>query len=273
MNSHFFDAKDADVVLVSSEESNPSEFRVHRCILTAASPFFNDMFSLPQSPAEAGKIPRIPVSETRETLNALLRFVYPLQDPTLDSLDDLVPILAAAVKYDFLTVVDALRKNLVSPRFVKAEPIRVYAIASRFYLEEEAQIASQFTLNVNVLDAPLSDDLKFITAYSYHRLLDLHNRRARASIEMLKLPEDVKCMQCNGSTFLAYAIPKWWLQFEKKAKEELSVRPTTDVIFGMEFLAQTAMASECPRCAGSILDAWRSLQDLKQRIDELPATI
>lgn len=273
MNSHMFDAHDADVVLVSSEECNPTEFRVHRCILTAASPFFNDMFTLPQNPAEANKIPRIPVSETRETLNALLRLVYPIQDPTFDSLEELIPVLAAAVKYDFLTVIDTLRKLLVSQRFVTAEPVRVYAIASRFDFEEEARIASQYTLNINVLDAPLSDDLKFITAHSYHRLLDLHNRRARACLEMLRLPGDVKCMQCNGSTFSAYAIPKWWSQFEKKAKEELSVRPTTDVIFGMEFLAQAAMAAECPRCAGSILDAWKSLEELKRRIDELPATI
>jgi hypothetical protein len=275
MTTHVFDARDADIILVSCEENCPTDFSVHRCILIAASPFFKDMFTLPQSPTEANKLPRIPVSESRQTLDSLLRLVYPIPDPTFSSLDELVPVLGAAIKYDFLTAIDTLRKLLISPRFAHAQPTRVYAIASRFDLEEEARIASQYTLNVNVLDAPLSDDLKFITAHSYHRLLDLHNRRVRAALEMLtsKLPGDIKCMQCNGSPFAMYATPRWWPEFEKRAKEELSVRPTTDVIFGMEFLAQAAMAAECPRCAGSILDAWKFLQDLKRRIDELPATI
>ncbi|KAG5642529.1 hypothetical protein DXG03_002602 [Asterophora parasitica] len=230
------------------------------------------MFSLPQSPTEP-LLPVIPVSETHKTLGALLGFIYPMPDPPLNSLDELVPVLGAAIKYDITGVIETLRKRLVSSLFVTVEPTRVYAIACRFDLEEEARIASKYTLNVNVLDAPLSEDLKFITAYSYHRLLDLHRRRVRAAIEMLKLPQDVKCMQCNGSSFSVYATPKWWYEFEKKAREELSVRPTTDVIFGMEFLAHVSMAAGCQRCAESILEAWRFLGDLKKKIDELPATI
>lgn len=271
---HSFNASDADVALVSSEECDPTEFHVHRCILMAASPFFYDMFSLPQNPAETKRVPRIPVSESRQTLNDLLRLVYPIQDPPFEFLDDLTPVLAAALKYDLLRAIETLRNLLVSHRFVRAEPLRVYAIATRFDLEEEARIASQYTLTINIIDAPLSDDLKFITAHSYHRLLELHRRRVRECVEMVRIPPgDIKCMQCNGTAFSAHAIPRWWPQFEKRAREELSVRPTTEVIFGMEFLAQAAMAAECPRCASSILDAWKSLEELKRRMDELPATI
>ncbi|GLB34231.1 hypothetical protein LshimejAT787_0111150 [Lyophyllum shimeji] len=268
-----FDALDADVILQSCEPDDPSEFRVHRCILAAASPFFHDMFTLPQTPTAKQQIPVISVAESRDTLRTLLEFVYPIEDPTISSLDELVPVLGAAVKYDFAGAVGTLRKLLVSPQFVEAEPTRVYAIACRFDLEDEARIASKYTLNVHVLDAPLSDDLKFITAYSYHRLLDLHQRRVQAALAMLKIPGDIKCMQCNGSSFSVYATPKWWYEFERRAREELSRRPTTEVIFGMEFLAQVVIGAGCPRCAGSILDAWRFLQELKRSIDELPATI
>ncbi|KAG6868006.1 hypothetical protein C0993_008439 [Termitomyces sp. T159_Od127] len=248
-------------------------FHVHRCILAAASPFFHDMFSLPQNPAVTHKVPVVPMSETKDTLGTLLEFVYPVEDPPIQSLDELVSILGAAAKYDFLGVIDTLRKFLVAPHFVEADPTRVYAIASRFELEEEARIASKYTLSIQILDAPLSEDLKYITAYSYHQLLDLHRRRANAAVALLRFSPDIKCLQCNGSTFSLYAIPKWWYQFEKLAKEELSVRPTSDVIFGIGFLAQVAMASECQRCAGSILDSWKFLQALKDSIDKLPATI
>ncbi|RDB20048.1 hypothetical protein Hypma_012998 [Hypsizygus marmoreus] len=273
MGVQVFDAPDADIVLISCEEQDPTQFRVHRCILSAASPFFHDMFTLPQNETEQRSPSNILVTETRDTLHTLLEFVYPVENPVISSLDELVPILGAAIKYDFTAVIGSLRKLLVSPQFARGEPTRVYAIASRFDLEEEAQIASKYTLSINVLDAPLSEDLKYITAFSYHRLLDLHRRRVRAAIDMLKLPQDIKCMQCNGSTFSVYATPKWWYEFERRAREELSVRPTTDVIFGMEFLAQVAIAAGCPRCAGSVLDSWKFLEDLKRRIDELPATI
>ena len=42
-------------------------------------------------------------------------------------------------------------------------------------------------------------------------------------------------MQCNGSPFNLDRATKWWFVFEKTAKQELEVRPTTDVVFGMEF--------------------------------------
>lgn len=231
------------------------------------------MFSLPQPLSPNLKLPTIPCSEPSSVLDPLLRFLYPVQDPSILSLDQLLPLLAAATKYDLSSLLITLRSILVSPLFTQSDPLRVYAIASRFDLEHEAQIASKYTLSTNILDAPLSDDLKFISAYAYHRLLDLHRRRVHAALQILTLPPDIKCMQCNGSSFSLHGTPKWWAEFEKSARAELSVRPTTDVVFGMEFLAQAAMTSGCQRCPGSILDSWRSLQLLKQAIDDLPATI
>lgn len=181
-------------------------------------------------------------------------------------------MLGAATKYDMPAAIARLREVLVSPSFLKACPIRVYAIASRFDLEEEAKIASQYTLNVNILTSPLSEDLKYISAYSYHRILDLHRRRAEAAQLALEIPDDVKCMQCNGS-YNSFAPPRWWAAFREKAKEELRIRPTTKTIFSLEFLMQTARASGCQRCAGSILDSYAFLETLKEKIDALPSTI
>ena len=262
----------ADVILVSRQEDEPFQFHVHKCILVAASPFFADMFSLPQ-PSDETHRPIIPMSESRPVIAALLQFIYPVEDPKIDSLDELVPILAAAVKYDVTPVISTLGKILLSSPFVETEPTRVYAIASRFDMEEEAKIASKHTLNVNLLEAPLSDDLKYISAHSYIRLLSLHRRRVDAAVAILKPPRHMVCMQCNGSAFSVYCTPKWWYEFEKRARVELSARPTTDVIFGVEFLGQAAAASGCTQCPGSVLNSWKFLQELKDAIDRLPSTV
>lgn len=57
-----------------------------------------------------------------------------------------------------------------------------------------------------------------------------------------------------------------------RAKEELAVRPTTDVIFGMKFLARSSAAG-CPRCPANLWDSSEFLNELKAQIDALPDTI
>lgn len=67
--------------------------------------------------------------------------------------------------------------------------------------------------------------------------------------------------------------PKWWQEFANKAKAQLAVRPTTEGIFdNMEFLKSTC-SHGCPSCPMNLLEAGPLLQDLKNRIDALPATI
>jgi len=273
MFSGSFDYPDADIVLRSCSP-NAVDFHVHRCILSAASPFFQQMFTLPQPPTgeDCEPIPILEVSEPSQTIAKLLQFVYPVVNPPLDTLDELVEVLGAASKYDMPVVLECLRKQLVEPRFVKEFPLRVYAIATRYDLDEEARVASRHTLSINILDCPLSEDLKYITAFSYHRLLNLHRRRAQSAQELLKIHDNVKCMMCNGTHYGPFLAPRWWQDFSDRAKQELSMRPTSDVIFSMSFLANSAKAG-CERCAGSIMAAHWFLEDLKKQIDALPATI
>ncbi|KAF8967440.1 hypothetical protein BDZ97DRAFT_1903337 [Flammula alnicola] len=244
LSNYQFDSADADVILLTTEAECSTEFHVHKCILAAASPFFYDMFSLPQEDTSfVKKLPIIPVSET------------------------------IAIKYDFITAITTLRKLLISPQYLQSSPIRVYAIACQFELEEEAKVASRHTLNVSLLDAPPCEELRYISAYDYHRLLALHRRRSLAALNLIKVPVDLKCMHCNSSAFTMHDAPKWWYEFERKAKEELAVRPATDVIFGMEFLFNAAQASGCTRCPESVLDSWKFLQSLKEAIDAVPSTV
>lgn len=271
MDSIHFNSLDADLVLRSSAPS-PTNFRVHRCILAASSSFFEHMFTLPQPGLASGSVPTVDVSETADTLEKLLRLIYPMPNPVIDTLDELTPLLEAACKYDITVAVDILSTRLLSPSFLAKEPLRVFAIASRFDLEEAAKIASGHTLSINILDSPLSEDLRHISAYQYHRLLNLHRSRAAAAQDLLVLHADVKCMMCNGTHYGRFIPPKWWKNFEERAKDELALRPTTEKIFAMPFLADSARAG-CERCAVSIFEAQWFLSDLKKRIDDLPSTI
>jgi len=268
-----FDDPAADLILRSGLPA--TDFHVHRLLLSLASPFFDQMLSLPQpSSREPPKIPVVEVSESPEILHLLLQFIYPVPNPAIDDdLNTLILVLHAAAKYDVLPAIESLRRQLVSERYLKQSPTRIYAIASRYELEEETKLASKYTLGISVLDAPLSEELRYISAFSYHRLLALHHTRAKAAQALLRLREDVKCMECNGTYGAFSEGPKWWLDFQRRAAEELSARPTTEVIFTTEFLSRSFQQVRCRKCPLSLLESWSFLEELKRKIDELPATV
>ena len=272
--SYQFDSADADVILLTTESDHCTEFHVHKCILATASPFFYDMFTLPQADGVSSKQrPVIAVAETSHDLDCVLRCIYPVPPPTLQSLDKLASALSVALKYDFEIAISVLRNLLVSPQFLQSSPVRAYAIACRYELEEEAKIASRHTLNTNILEEPPCKELQYISAYDYHSLLSLHRRRSKAAIELLNAPPILECTNCNSSAFTVRQAPKWWHEFTRAAQEELALRPTTDVIFGMEFLFRMARASGCARCPESVLNSWKVLESLKMAIDALPSTV
>lgn len=260
-----FNSSDADVVLVGADDQK-RRFAVHKCILSAASPVFKDMFMLPQPKATNGTLPVVDMIESSEVVVALLWFIYPVPNPIISSLDELVPVLEAAMKLDVDVAIDSLRSQLVLSDHVENEPLRVYAIAARFDLQKELRIAAKYTLKKNVLDCPLSEDLKHITAYDYHRLLDLHRRHSRAIQEVLK-PNRYNCGGYGCSP------TGWWAAFIQAANKELAERPSTDVIFQPNFLQKCTSSSNCANCPSSALYHYADLLTLKKYIDELPFTV
>ncbi|KAI0682627.1 hypothetical protein C8Q76DRAFT_804304 [Earliella scabrosa] len=272
---------DSDLVLRSAAsesqpcgEHNSIDFHVHRCIMSAASPFFEAMLSLPQPSAEhTSNNPIIPFTESAPVLETLLRYVYPIPDPHIATLDELVPALEAARKYDMTAATEGLRRRLVAPDFLKASPLRVYAIASRFELDKEAALASTATLAVGLHTLPLHDDLQSMSGYAYHKLLLLHQRRTEAAIALLERPSEVSCMLCSGRRGALDEPPRWWERYRAAAAEELRARPTSAVVCSLAFLQQAARVAGCERCAGSILASFWFFEDLRCKIDELPATV
>ncbi|KAK7024435.1 hypothetical protein VNI00_016286 [Paramarasmius palmivorus] len=140
-----FDASDADVILHTSDNVH---FYIYRLILTLVSPFFRDMFTLPNpdaSDANDGKkangLPVIPVTEDSVSLDRTLRFVYPgLKPPVLSTWEEVEPIFEAFIKYQMektapftsilTSLLDTARKapgNLDTSKDQNAEHWRAYA--------------------------------------------------------------------------------------------------------------------------------------------------
>jgi len=281
--------EDADVVLVSGDKpaSEAKSFYVHRAVLAAGSPFFRDMFGLPQPVEEedstTNKKPRIQLSEPHFVLSLLLRLLYPVPKPQLNRKTFPVPflseVLEAAAKYDLTFPLAYLRGLVVSPGagYLEEDATRVYAVACRYGMEKEAEEGMRWAVKrgVDVGKMPLEDEWRWVSAWEYRRLEGWVRERRRRVVGLVErwyrdnddeeepTLRPPKCVQCNGSHFTAKEEPKWWDEYVRRVARCLDGELGTDRIFEMEFLADVVNTGGCPRCAASVLGAAGFLSRLR----------
>ncbi|KAI0373964.1 hypothetical protein BV20DRAFT_1033407 [Pilatotrama ljubarskyi] len=152
--SSLFNRADADVIFRSCDGA---DFRLHKLILSIASPFFAEMFTLPSAPdadqnaGKQGDPQVVEMVESAMTLESLFSFCYPMERSQFEELSPLRAVLQAAIKYDMAFVSRPLMEDL--RLFLPSEPLRVYAIA---YLMEDAGLALEAAKRL--LDDPLFYD-------------------------------------------------------------------------------------------------------------------
>jgi len=174
--SYSFDAEDADLILRAADGG---EFRVHRCILSVASPVFRDMFTFPQPLDSTHQLPHVDLPEPTKTLDILLRYIYPIPSPKIEDFATLTNVLVSAEKYGAEGVTSRLRTILASSYFLDLDPLRVYAIACRWSFLEEAKLASTHTVYVDLAKQGelCTEEMKYMSGLDYHRLLVLQQAR------------------------------------------------------------------------------------------------
>ncbi|KAF7966148.1 hypothetical protein HWV62_39926 [Athelia sp. TMB] len=182
-----FDDADADVVLRSSDNV---DFKVFRLFLSFGSPFFKDLFSLPQSVGNnsetRGGLPVVPVSETARTLRMLLSMCYPMgavDPPALDKPDDVAMLLDAAIKYGLERVEKRAREALIAPPCMHGNEVRVFAIACHHKMDAEAKAAARATLEQPVADLESGPELELISAAKFFLVLEYHKACIKAARE------------------------------------------------------------------------------------------
>jgi len=173
----------ADIIIQSCDFIN---FRVHKLVLSLSSPFFDDMFSLPQ-PSDQDVVDGLPVvrlSEDAELLKCLLTMVYPIPSMIPNSYNKTLMVLAASQKYDMDVVQSRIRaetrdKNLPMP--IGAATFRAYAIASIKGLSSEKETLARLTLDFPMTFEFLCDELPFFEGWVLRDLI-LFRRRCRDNL-------------------------------------------------------------------------------------------
>lgn len=180
--SPFRDEVLADIIVTTSDNV---DFYLVKAVLALASPFFRDMFSLTQPPKhETGNsvLERIPVSESSEVFDTLMRYCYPVDHVGVADLALVEGVLEAALKYQIPKATNVLKEVLKS--FLDLSPLRVFAISCRLGCEHEARLAAKKwktrvgwndgaeSFSNTTAGRSLTDETSLLSAGQYNRLLN-----------------------------------------------------------------------------------------------------
>ena len=266
MAPYEFDAPDTDAILRSSDGK---ELRVHRLILSLSSPVFQGMFSLPQPTDTSSEIPSIDVPEHSDTLQPFIQYLYPRSPPRISDISMWEALYVIADKYAAEVVTDLLRDMLI-PRFLETSPLRVYALASHWGLEEEAKVASTRTLTLDISKDFPQEDAELMGGTACRELSLLHlNRReaARALVADHPLPT-------SSSTTCWCPLPVYTHMVQSLC-QRVATRPWLTAEELYEIAVRQHHSSKCnDSCRNAVMTNMHAyLSSLLNGISKLPQTI
>ncbi|KAG2137596.1 uncharacterized protein EDB93DRAFT_759598 [Suillus bovinus] len=313
-----FDHAKADVILRSADGV---EFRVFMLFLSLASPFFETLFDLPQASDEASDqemkdgLAVITVSEDSKTLDSFLRFCYPstmAEDPCLEDLTEVLPVLAAARKYSLDLIERKVCQALANPKVLETEPLRCFAIARNARLKHETITAARHNLRKPLIPA-LFPEINLISASDFLALLTYHKKCIVAVQALLK---DLRWMTsnygsldgcgwlfnrpspspspsrhsyshherdqyCCGQGTDARFFPwntaplAWWTTYMQEVYELLQDRPSGDTVrAAADRTIQKVRSADCAACSGRVKECMTEFSNLfALKVDEAVAPI
>ncbi|KAH9174311.1 hypothetical protein EDB89DRAFT_2228117 [Lactarius sanguifluus] len=165
----------ADVVLRSSDLV---PFHVHKSILAMSSPFFTDLFSLPQPPdgEVIEGLPVVQVSEDAELLHSLLTVLYPIPSAIPESYEKTLALLAASQKYNMTTVLSNVRSEIGRQLPTTKASFRAYAIACSKQLTPEIETTARLTLDHPMTFEVIADALPLFEGSALSDLVHFRKR-------------------------------------------------------------------------------------------------
>ncbi|KDQ61461.1 hypothetical protein JAAARDRAFT_171671 [Jaapia argillacea MUCL 33604] len=263
-NSPVFNYPTADVIIRSSDNVH---FRVHKIILSLASPVFADMFDLGKDcDQQVDGLPIIPMLEDFETakvIEALFRLSYPIADPPLDTVADWYPVLRGAKKYMMEEAVKSLQSKLTGLSI--KEPVRAFAVAASLQLEKETKDAAKHSLRLPFPSGRDEVELELISGRTYQRLLEFRNRctvrvrnltRDDSWVDRRTWPFFQRCPHCGQVVNESdnRLVASWWREYMMLSESALERSISEAVALADDVLwPPTSMAAVCSQCKTSAL--------------------
>lgn len=259
-----FDKKteSTDVILRSSDGL---DFHVHKLVLSLASPFFGDMFSLPRRrDSEEAEENSVDMEESNSVLDKLLRFCYPVDEPLLDDTKLALDLLSATIKYDMDGPTSRVKRIIMSPSVIAENPLLIYSASCKLGLADEAKLAAKISLRYPMLTLG-TQGLQNLPALAYHRFLVYHQKCSITASELVCkadwLPTDTwdfsrlfvqgTCNSpcCAGVYWGGISTRKWIGDYMNHVRERLRMRPSPLVVYEEETLARSLkLAGRCIVC-------------------------
>ncbi|KIK32763.1 hypothetical protein CY34DRAFT_814081 [Suillus luteus UH-Slu-Lm8-n1] len=288
-----FNHAKADVILRSADGV---EFRVFTLFLSLASPFFETLFGLPQAPDGASDqemkdgLAVIAMSEDSKTLDLFLRFCYPstlAEDPSLESLTEVLAVLAAARKYSLDLIERRVCQALANPKVLETEPLRCFAIARNARLKHETIIAARHNLRQPLIPA-LFAEINLISASDLLALLTYHKKCIIAVKALMKnlqwmtahygsingcgwlfnRPNNYNqycCGQGTDTRFFPWSTAPlaWWTTYMQEIYELLQDSPSGETVrTAADKTIQKVRSAGCTACSGRVKDAMTEFSNL-----------
>ncbi|KAK0209336.1 hypothetical protein DFS33DRAFT_527004 [Desarmillaria ectypa] len=256
-----FNSPDADAILSSRDGTL---YRIPSVILRRTTTFFASSYFTfgPDSKP-------IPIHEHDVVLERLLRILSGLAIPPWHIFGELEGVLSLAQTWGAKGALDIIRASITAPVFL-LEPLRVYAIATRFGWEEEARLASKHTLCLSLHEEQHQEALQQISTRPLMKLFKFHRKRRdefRKGMEW-----DARCRRCDnpadGSVWTALVWKMFW---------EMDVRPSGDMLCSLEIEEwpemDACLSEKCPGCGRLVYDRLEVLERVMKCLAELPDTI
>ena len=188
-----FTTQDGDVLLrAGSDTGLKHDFRVHKVVLLLASRVFKDLFQTAQPDGgQEDPLPVISVTDSPETIDLLLRFIYPgLVPPTTTDLVTLATLLTIADKYDIPTISPIVKGRLADEKVLKSDPFGVYIIARRWGFSDEAKRAAREITLAKINKSPFSGDPQNFVKEDFLRLLWFMQKRGDEAKKQIRTLSD-----------------------------------------------------------------------------------
>jgi hypothetical protein len=241
--------------------------------MAEASAVFEGMFTLPTIDSATGHIGDqeaqqalvTQLTEPSRILDHLLRLIYPVKNPVINTLDDTLDVVEAASKYLIDYAVEEAMKSFEAA--AQLEPLRAYAMACARRREDAARIAAKACLLVPYSDTAYVAELEYISAGDYVRLQEYRRACGAAASGIVENHYLLKCSNepsiiktwrrytqtaetrshpyiKSVSTGVTYVEKPWWKQWKTKTAQMLSCTPHFAVTSTPDFLGQLyAMAA------------------------------